>query len=207
NLLNSTNVDEVFMVTFNHIATDSGGWLSVADAITFINGLTASGLTNYDAALAHAETAFTFAHTPADQTLSYFLSDGVPTFPIGSIGINASEQAAWESFLTTNGVAASFAVGLGPSANLNELQPIAFPNGDPANPILLTDQSLIVPALPGLLPGTVTGNVLIDDSGFGVDGFGADGRGAGGGIVSITVDGDIYAYDSVTNAITKGGLA
>lgn len=207
NLLNSDNVDEVFIVNFNTSATNSGGWLSRADAITFINGLTASGLTNYDAALASAETAFTFAHTPADQTLSYFLSDGVPTWPLGSIGINASEQATWESFLTTNGIAESFAVGLGADANLNALQPVAFPNSDPNNPILLTDESLIVPTLPGLLPGTVTGNVLIDDSGSGVDGFGADGRGAGGGIVSITVDGHIYAYDSVTNTISKDGLA
>jgi hypothetical protein len=207
NLINSDNVDEVFIVSFNTSATDSGGWLSKAAAITYINGLTAFGLTNYDDALAHAETAFTFAHTPADQTLSYFLSDGVPTWPFGSIGINASEQATWESFLTTNGIAKSFAVGLGPDANLNALQPVAFPNADPNNPILLTDESLIVPTLPGLLPGTVTGNVLIDDSGFGIDGFGADGRGAGGGIVSITVDGHIYAYDSVTNTISKDGLA
>ena len=58
----------------------------------------------------------------------------------------------------------------------------------------------------GGLPGVVDGNVLTTNSGSGVDGFGADGPGAGAGIVSITVDGIVYAYDAGTNAITKGGI-
>src|SRR5262249_17862791 len=74
NLLNSANVNEVFIVDFNTTTHDSGGWLNKADAITFIQNLIAVGFTNYDAGITDAESAFTFAHTGADQTLAYFLS-------------------------------------------------------------------------------------------------------------------------------------
>ena len=88
---------------------------------------------------------------------------------------------------------------------MSTLEPIAYPNGDPNNPVVLTDQSLLADTLIGGLPGVVDGNVLTTNSGSGVDGFGADGPGAGAGIVSITVDGIVYAYDAATNAITKEG--
>ena len=111
------------------------------------------------------------------------------TCQFGSVGIDATEQTTWENFLNTNGVAEAFAVGIGNGATLSTLEPIAYPNGDPNNPVVLTDQSLLADTLIGGLPGTVDGNVLTTNSGFGVDGFGADGPGAGAGIVSITVDG------------------
>ena len=127
------------------------------------------------------------------------------TCPFGSVGIDASEQTTWENFLNTNGVAESFAVGIGNGATLSTLEPIAYPNGDPNNPVVLTDQSLLADTLIGGLPGVVDGNVLTTNSGSGVDGFGADGPGAGAGILSITVDGHLYAYNAGTNAITKDG--
>jgi hypothetical protein len=205
NLLNSANVNQVFLVGFSNSASDSGGWLSKAQAISFITFMAASGQTNYDAALTDAQTAFDFGHTNATQTLAYFLSDGQPNLPIGSVGIDASEQTAWENFLNTNGFAESFAVGIGNGATLSTLEPIAYPNGDPNNPVVLTDQSQLSDTLIGGLPGVVDGNVLTTNSGSGVDGFGADGPGAGGGILSITVDGHLYAYNAGTNAITKDG--
>ena len=206
NLLNSANVNQVFLVGFSDSASDSGGWVSKAQAIFFINnGLNAGGQTNYDAALTDAQTAFDYGHTNATQTLAYFLSDGEPNRPFGSVGIDVSEQTAWENFLNTNGVAEAFAVGIGNGATLSTLEPIAYPNGDPNNPIVLTDQSLLADTLIGGLPGVVDGNVLTTNSGSGVDGFGADGPGAGAGILSITVDGHLYAYNAGTNAITKDG--
>ena len=199
NLLNSTNVNQVFIDNFATAAHDSGGWLSKSAAITFINGLTAGGSTNFDAALADAEHAFTFAHTPADQTLAYFLSDGAPNQPFGSVGINAAEQATWENFLTTNGILGAVAVGISSDATIASLDPIAFPNGNPNNPLILTDPSQLSATLINSLPGDVSGNVLANDS------FGADGPGPGSGIVSILVDGHLYAYDPGTNAITQDG--
>ncbi len=154
NLLNSANVNQVFLVGFSDSAFDSGGWVSKAQAIFFINnGLNASGQTNYDAALTDAQTAFDYGHTNATQTLAYFLSDGEPNRPFGSVGINASEQTAWENFLNTNGVAEAFAVGIGNGATLSTLEPIAYPNGDPNNPVVLTDESLLADTLIGGLPG------------------------------------------------------
>src|SRR4029079_7818418 len=206
NLLNSANVNQVFIVGFGSTAYDSGGWLSKAQAIAFLAlALAPGGQTNYDAALADAETAFDYGHTNATQTLAYFLSDGEPNRPFGSEGIDATEQTTWENFLNTNGVAESFAVGIGNGATLSTLEPVAYPNGDPNNPVVLTDQSLLADTLIGGLPGVVDGNVLTTNSGSGVDGFGADGPGAGAGILSITVDGHLYAYNAGTNAITKDG--
>ena len=180
NLLNSANVNEVFIVDFNSGAGNSGGWLGKAAAITFIQNLTASGLTNYDAGITDAETAFNSAPTHADQTLAYFLSDGVPNQPFFSVGITGGEVTTWETFLNDNHIAQSFAVGVGADATLGTLDPIAFPNGDPSNPIVLTDQSQLNATLTGSLPGTVSGNVITNDH------FGADGP-HGDGIVSITV--------------------
>ena len=110
-------------------------------------------MTNYDAALTDAQTAFDYGHTNAVQTLAYFMSDGEPNRPFGSEGINASEQTTWENFLNTNGVAEAFAVGIGNGATLSTLEPIAYPNGDPNNPVVLTDQSLLADTLIGGLPG------------------------------------------------------
>ena len=41
NLLNSANVNQVFIVGFNNTASNSGGWLSKVQAINFINFMTA----------------------------------------------------------------------------------------------------------------------------------------------------------------------
>ena len=37
NLLNSANVNQVFLVGFSDSASDSGGWVSKVQAINFIN--------------------------------------------------------------------------------------------------------------------------------------------------------------------------
>jgi hypothetical protein len=67
NLLNSANVNQVFLVGF---ATRLRlGWLAQqAQAISFITFMAPSGQTNYDAALTDAQTAFDYGHTNAAQT-------------------------------------------------------------------------------------------------------------------------------------------
>ena len=81
NLLNSANVNRVFLVGFSDSASDSGGWLTKIQAINFINFMTPGGQTNYDAALTDAQTAFDFGHANATQTLADLLSDGEPNRP------------------------------------------------------------------------------------------------------------------------------
>ena len=97
NLLNAgINGGQVLVVDFNDSAHVSG-WMTVSNAITYINGLSADGDTNYDLALSTTQTYINTHTTPdAGQTIAYFLSDGQPNEPSGSVGINSTEQAAWD---------------------------------------------------------------------------------------------------------------
>ena len=153
----------VRIVTFSDTGAEVGSiWQSVADAKAAIAGLSAGGSTNYDAALLTAMGAFTDGTKltgPGTQNVSYFLSDGDPT--VGN-GIQANEQAVWESFLTTNKIV-SFGLGIPNVGTPANLDPIAF---DPASgaqladtPIIVTDLSQLANTLVFTIP-PVTGGVL-----------------------------------------------
>ena len=165
----------VRIVTFSDTGAAVGSaWQSVADAKAAIAGLSAGGNTNYDAALLTAMGAFTDGTKltgPGTQNVSYFLSDGDPTassdwpqIPGTQLanGIQANEQAVWESFLTTNKIV-SFGLGIPNVGTPANLDPIAF---DPASGAQLADTPIIVTDL-GQLANTlvftippVTGGVL-----------------------------------------------
>ena len=165
----------VRIVTFSDTGAAVGSvWQSVADAKAAIAGLSAGGNTNYDAALLTAMGAFTDGTKltgPGTQNVSYFLSDGDPTassdwpqIPGTQLanGIQANEQAVWESFLTTNKIV-SFGLGIPNVSTPANLDPIAF---DPASgaqladtPIIVTDLSQLANALVFTIP-PVTGGVL-----------------------------------------------
>ncbi|TSE21770.1 Serralysin C [Tepidimonas ignava] len=114
-------------VQFTTFSTNaqSTGWMSAADAKTFLAGLSANGYTNYEAAIHHtirgdgpdAGTA-TDPRPAADQTVAYFITDGVPNREYSWTGavdpqanpsvINASGDAvdanyvqAWKDFVGT----------------------------------------------------------------------------------------------------------
>ena len=202
----------VRIVTFSDTGAAVGSaWQSVADAKAAIAGLSAGGNTNYDAALLTAMGAFTDGTKltgPGTQNVSYFLSDGDPTASSdwpqipgtqSANGIQANEQAVWESFLTTNKIV-SFGLGIPNVSTPANLDPIAF---DPASgaqladtPIIVTDLSQLANALVFTIP-PVTGGVL---AGAPPNSFGAD----GGFVRSITVDGVTYTFNPAANGGAGG---
>ena len=205
----------VRIVTFSDTGAAVGSaWQSVADAKAAIAGLSAGGNTNYDAALLTAMGAFTDGTKltgPGTQNVSYFLSDGDPTassdwpqIPGTQLanGIQANEQAVWESFLTTNKIV-SFGLGIPNVGTPANLDPIAF---DPASgaqladtPIIVTDLSQLANALVFTIP-PVTGSVLTGAGGATSNSFGAD----GGFVQSITVDGVTYTFNPAANGGAGG---
>jgi len=205
NLLNSgADIQNVMIVSFSGNATDHG-WFNRADAIDFITNANPFLLlnlpTNYDNAIAAVQSGY--APVPAgavDHTVHYFMSDGEP-FPVFppflTPDINNAEQAAWELFLTNNGIT-SFAVGVGTGINANDpdLHDVAYPG----NPIIITDANGLLTTLPPAAAPYVgvSGNVLDNDA-FGADGFGS--------IVSLVVPEDTgtftYRYNETTNQIQK----
>ena len=205
----------VRIVTFSDTGAAVGSaWQSVADAKAAIAGLSAGGNTNYDAALLTAMGAFTDGTKltgPGTQNVSYFLSDGDPTassdwpqIPGTQLanGIQANEQAVWESFLTTNKIV-SFGLGIPNVGTPANLDPIAF---DPASgaqpadtPIIVTDLNQLANTLVFTIP-PVTGGVLAGAVGAPPNSFGAD----GGFVRSITVDGVTYTFNPAANGGAGG---
>ena len=113
----------VHIVTFSTGATDGTGvWVSASQAITYLDSLAAGGTTNYDAALATAESAFgTAGKLAGGENVAYFMSDGQPNQPVGSAGIDSTEQASWESFLNANSIK-TYALGMGTGVDDTALQ-------------------------------------------------------------------------------------
>ncbi len=210
NLIDTANTNQVFVAQFSTDAANSG-WVSAADAITYINGLSLDASTNYDAALNEVMNNWGAGPTAATQTLAYFLSDGEPNEPSGSEGISTTEESDWYNFLSSHGVDQAFAIGVGAgldSGGDEQLEPVAwtpgeavgdFTDGADPNVIVISgaNEADLVNTLVTVLPGTTSGNVLAND------GFGADGL---GGILSIVVDGHTYAYLPGSDEITKDGV-
>ena len=68
------------LVTFSDTGHETATWItSVTQLNSALTSLSASGATNYDAALTSAITAFGTGSIKGAQNVSYFLSDGVPT--------------------------------------------------------------------------------------------------------------------------------
>ena len=216
-LLSNDQIENVQIIRFGDSASGTL-WLTKAQALTFIQNdanWTSLGGTNYDAALQQAITSFgSGPASPSEQSIVYFMSDGAPTAGGGitsdGSGSNVS-IAAWESHVTTKGIDQVFAIGIGNGVNVDNLEPIAFPNTDVQAPIGAEDNVILVStsdvaALPDRLQdalelhSTISGNILLDDpgTGTGADSFGAD----GGRILKITIDGITYTYDPTGNDIS-----
>ncbi len=178
-LLGASNINNVLVVDFANNTATSGWEADPNDAITYVNGLTASGQTNYDAALARAQLEMGVAPpTAADQTLVYFVSDGGPNRPFGSVGVSQLEENNWEAFLDLNNVDKAFSVaidaniveGLGPNFDSpDDFVDIAHDgnadtgNEDPATLIELkiaADIANLTATIPTSAPAMGSGNVL-----------------------------------------------
>ena len=205
---NLGNVNIQF-VTFELDATKSQ-WFSddLNGANAYLNDVKAGGWTNYNDALNTVQDHF---HTPeADQTLLYFISDGVPTHG------GETQQTQWETFLQNQGSAIDnvFGIGITKDSDLEELKPIAWPNPTDSNApdpnvVQVHDafdlkRTLLETVSDGIVHGDAT--VLATNGDDGIL-LGAD----GGHIQSILVDGQLHTYDpsgpgteSITTA--RGGV-
>ncbi|HEX5355521.1 MAG TPA: Ig-like domain-containing protein, partial [Aquabacterium sp.] len=117
---------KIQIVTFNDAGQGRPAWLTVAQAKTFIDALSADGGTNYDAALAAAKASFGVAGKLADGVnVSYFITDGQPN--TGKAIDTGSDEANWEKFLKDNHID-SYAVGTGTltAQYIANIEPIAY---------------------------------------------------------------------------------
>lgn len=190
---------KVRIVTFSSDADAVGNtWQTVDQAKTSVLALTIDGSTNYDAALAEAQSAFASSGklVGGAQNVSYFISDGEPNQPNGSIGVSPSEQAAWETFVDNNNIV-SHALGAGTGVTESALDPIAFngTNSSQIPAVAVTDLSQLTATLVGTVNAvSTTGNLVTDGSG----GFGAD----GGHVHSITLGGQTFTYNAGTDSVS-----
>ncbi|WP_229833602.1 Ig-like domain-containing protein, partial [Alishewanella longhuensis] len=108
------------------------------DLITAINNLVASGGTNYEAAFNSAVTWFGAQPSVGFENLTYFLTDGDPTYYLnndGSIGGNGSDttavvlQESVNAFLPLSNLSSVIAVGIG-SEGVNQDFLKFFDNSD-----------------------------------------------------------------------------
>jgi T1SS-143 domain-containing protein len=194
----------VQIVKFNDNAQKQGSvWLSVADAKTYINGLTADDGTDYDDATALAPDAFDDPGkltTPGVRNVSYFISDGQPE-PT-SEQVSGSELTDWINFVNANDIV-SYAIGLGSSAPDTYLDPLAHDgrgtgSGTDTDALIVTDLNQLQSTLVGTVNPSISGSVI---DGSIPTSFGAD----GGYVKSIAIDGKTYSYSPTSNSITELG--
>ena len=192
----------VRIVAFSGSAQAIGSsWTSIAQAQTDLSGLSAGGQTNYDAALNSAQTAFASNGALSNaQNIAYFFSDGRPTRPDGSRGINASEEAEWVDFLNTEFISA-YAMGLGNDVNQSNLNPIAHngESGENRDAVIVNSLADLEQTLEDTVANTTRGNLL--SSGELQLLAGADGA----HLSEISIDGTTYRYDISTNSVLVSG--
>jgi len=200
----------VQIVEFSSTATSSG-WFEddVQGALDFLNGLTAGGFTEYDAALEEVVAA-NAAPPTADQSFLYFVSDGVPLNAAtnDSVGANVSDGtydgiagiAGWEAYAAAN-FDTVYGIGI-PGAELGPLQDVAFPNDNSEENAFLIDDTndLSATLLTAFAEDSITGTVENVLTAAGSSGFlmGAD----DGYISEIVVDGISHTYNPLTSVST-----
>ncbi|RTL31059.1 MAG: tandem-95 repeat protein, partial [Burkholderiales bacterium] len=117
---------KIQIVTFSDSGQGRPAWLTVAQAKTFVDALSASGGTNYDAALAAAKASFAVSGKLADGVnVSYFITDGQPNH--GKEIDTGKDETNWETFLKDNHID-SYAVGTGSltAQYIANIEPIAY---------------------------------------------------------------------------------
>ena len=195
---------KVQIIKFNDSADKQGSvWLSVADAKTYIDDLTARDGTDYDDATALAPEAFDDPGkltTSGVRNVAYFISDGQPDPTSGQV--SGSELTDWVNFVNANDIV-SFAIGLGSSAPSTYLDPLAYDGrgtgtGTDTDALIITDLNQLQSTLAGTVSPSISGSVI---DGSIPTSFGAD----GGYVKSLEIGGKTYTYNPVTDAITTSG--
>ena len=213
----------VRLVTFSTNASAIGNtWTDIATAKAQLAALAASGGTNYDEALGDAITAYASAGKLAGaQNVSYFVSDGLPTYGSGTaqqlvppnqspgtpptngngfnqtgsddVGIQSAEEALWLTFLNNNAIKA-FAIGVGAGVtNTTYLDPIAYDGQQSANTVgqRVSTFAQLDAALAATVPSLVNGTLKASGNFVTGGGLGAEGLPY---VLSVSVDGTTYAF-------------
>ncbi|WP_419765586.1 MAG: immunoglobulin-like domain-containing protein [Arcobacter sp.] len=151
-------------------------WLSVSEAKAYINGFTADGGTNYDDALVDVTTAMNSETVPtSDQMISYFVSDGKPTYNMADTNNNGTYETRTGNGYDTTGVTDaiadtykalsfthSYAVGIGDDSLTQYLSEIVENN----NVIVVDDANDLNNTLSNTVSSdTISGNILDNVSG------------------------------------------
>jgi Ca2+-binding RTX toxin-like protein len=201
----------VLMVDFSSgNLTYNSGWLTLPDALAYLEAIEVRGFTDYQEALLQVREAFNAPDDPAptaSETFIYFLSDGDPQGRGGALdgALTSDDVIAWEAFLgdPANHITRAYAVGIGDGLrplddDRNQLDEVAFPNGESDNPAILTEAELIPNLLATVQEQSVSGN-LVTETGF-ETAFSTEGV----RLLSLEVDGITYRYDADTDQITGG---
>jgi hypothetical protein len=217
----------VRLVTFSSNASAYGNsWEDIDTAIAQLEAIRAAGATggtNYDEALGDAINAFdSNGKITEAQNISYFFSDGLPTFGAGNnssltgnrngtgynqngsdTGISANEEATWTNFLNTNQVK-SFAIGMGEGINdVSYLDPIAYDGQASVNlgGTIVSSFDELDDVLAGTVISPISGKLV--EGALLSESLGAD----GGYVRSVTVEGVTYTLDIATSTISVSGGA
>jgi uncharacterized protein YegL len=205
-------------VTFASSAQIQGAYTDLDSFVSAINGITtATGSTNYEAALNAMQQALDSGHdgtldNPSVQTITYFISDGEPTAGNTTNPVGASH---WDTFLANNPVQ-SYAVAIG--SGIDDFSILDQIHNVDADGSGASDGTIFVPVLTDLesvlistVPASYGGTLVSDGYQGGVE-LGAD----GGHIQSITIDLDTdadlapdtavtFVYDADAGRITNDG--
>ncbi len=186
----------VLVVAFDSSSMTSG-WLtgsgSVSSAQTYVNSITLGGNTNYSSAIGTVQAAYSHNTPPADNTVLYFITDGVPT---GGTSLSSTNTVTvWENFLSSNGITQAYAIGVN-SAGVapGPLDEVAHPG----SATIITNETQLPTILTNTVEpvtNTVSGDVDLNDN------YGPDGPGY---VQSIQVGAVTYTYNQGTNQYTDG---
>ncbi|WP_280604637.1 Ig-like domain-containing protein [Vibrio splendidus] len=188
----------VQIVTFSGNNIANSGWLldDVAEVITYLESLQASGGTLYSDAL--EKVMDSGALPTSDQSFVYFISDGSPN---AGAEVDGGLQDNWDSYLDSANYDISFAIGIG-NAPLDELTPIAHSadtNDNDSDYAVVVDDAddLTNTVLEYFDNNSISGDVKLFDAEGGIL-EGADGI----SITSIVIDGIAYEYNASSPEIT-----
>ncbi len=225
----------VRIVTFSSNAAEQGAvWMTLAQAKALLNGLSADGYTNYDAALIAAMNAFNDAGRLGDgtagtvlpgnnapiQNVSYFISDGQPNRqsdfpgvnysganPSNGSGIQTNEENAWINYLKQYGIK-SYAIGVDPGFAANaSWQNALKPIAFDGAKNLNDDANLVITLNDfSKLAQTLVGTVPSINASLLLNG---NGYGADGGFVKSLAfaNGTTFTFDKTGNTVTGTGPA
>ncbi|OWK39560.1 von Willebrand factor type A domain protein [Pseudomonas oleovorans subsp. oleovorans] len=201
----------VNLITFNSGAAEIGDFTfsSVGDPgytalLTAVNGLSASGFTNYEQALSAAKTQITSDimapdADPAQQHKLYFISDGEPT-----VGAQGATLTTWIANNWTNFIG-NIDGDHNSATNSFTAHPVGI-NFTGSFMGQISSDGLVINSTPASLSatlldladlgGSVSGDVLANDN------LGADGLGR---IESVSVDGQTFSLNDAGNGIEVSG--